>query len=71
MMVCHCNGVSDRAIRQAVRNGASTRSEVARACGAGSRCGGCLRTVSELIRHEGAHPSDRVQDPAPAPNANS
>ena len=71
MMVCHCNGVSDRSIRQAVRNGATTESEVASACGAGSRCGGCRRTVSELIRNERTHRLERGQELAPVANAHS
>ena len=35
MLVCHCNGVSDRTIRRTVRNGARTLSQVGQACGAG------------------------------------
>jgi bacterioferritin-associated ferredoxin len=49
MIVCHCRGVSDRTVRQAVRRGATTPRAVARACGAGSGCGGCLPLVAELI----------------------
>ncbi len=65
MLVCHCNGISDRAIRQAVRNGAQTPGEVARDCGAGNGCGGCLRTVSRLIRNESAH---RTESPQATPS---
>jgi bacterioferritin-associated ferredoxin len=55
MLVCHCKAVSDRAIRSAVRNGAQTVSDVARSCGAGDHCGGCLDVVQELIHSESAH----------------
>jgi bacterioferritin-associated ferredoxin len=49
MIVCQCNGISDREIRRLVREGASSRLEVARACGAGAACGGCLPTIHAII----------------------
>jgi bacterioferritin-associated ferredoxin len=49
MIVCHCNGVSDRAIRRSVRTGAVTTDLVADACGAGARCGGCREAVEEIL----------------------
>jgi nitrite reductase (NADH) large subunit len=52
VLICHCNSVSDRAIRRAVRNGAITASEVSSACDAGGSCGGCADAVEELIRSE-------------------
>ena len=52
MLVCHCSGVSDRAIRKAVRKGAGTASEVAMRTGAATCCGGCIDTVREIIRAE-------------------
>lgn len=52
MLVCHCKNVSDREIRTAVRGGARTRNEVARACDAGSRCGGCTEAVEEIVSAE-------------------
>jgi bacterioferritin-associated ferredoxin len=52
MIVCHCLGVSEREIRSAVRGGASTRREVARSCGAGSRCSGCVPLVAKIVRAE-------------------
>jgi bacterioferritin-associated ferredoxin len=52
MLVCHCNGVSDRAIRKAVRKGAKSTNDVGMRTGAGSCCGGCLDTVNEIIRSE-------------------
>jgi bacterioferritin-associated ferredoxin len=52
VIVCHCKGVSDRAIRKAVRAGACTHRDVARACQAGSRCGGCVNAVSEILESE-------------------
>ncbi len=49
MLVCFCNGVSDRKIRRLVREGASSVREVARACGAGVSCGSCRRAVHALV----------------------
>ena len=48
MLVCHCNGVSDRKIRRAIRDGATTPGEIARSCGAGSTCGGCHEGVRKI-----------------------
>ncbi len=52
MIVCHCHGVSDRAIRAAVQEGARTRRQVARACHAGRACGGCRPVIHEIIERE-------------------
>jgi len=52
MIICQCNGISDRAIRKAVRNGASTRNDVVRACTAGMACGGCVPAIEEIIDAE-------------------
>jgi bacterioferritin-associated ferredoxin len=52
MIVCHCKAMNDRAIREVIRRGARTPREVALACQAGRRCGGCVPLVRELI--EGA-----------------
>ncbi|MGH0036719.1 MAG: (2Fe-2S)-binding protein [Myxococcota bacterium] len=52
MIVCHCNGVSDRTIRKAVRDGASSMGEISAACGAGSCCGGCASSVRQIMHTE-------------------
>ena len=52
MIICQCNGVSDRAIRKAVRNGACSRNEVVRSCMAGAACGGCGPAIEEIIKAE-------------------
>jgi bacterioferritin-associated ferredoxin len=49
MMVCLCNGVSERKVRKAIERGAATEDEVAAACGAGDRCGGCRPTVGDML----------------------
>ena len=52
MLVCHCRGITDRQIKRAVREGASSVREVARSTGAGMRCGGCRSNVSQLVNSE-------------------
>ncbi len=52
VIVCHCHGVSDRAIRAAVQEGARTCRQVARACHAGRACGGCRPVIHEIIERE-------------------
>lgn len=52
MIICQCNGVSDRAIRKAVRDGAGNRNDVVRACTAGMACGGCVPAIEEIIDAE-------------------
>ncbi|MCA9531250.1 MAG: (2Fe-2S)-binding protein [Myxococcales bacterium] len=52
MLVCHCKVVNDRTIRRCVDEGAHTRREVGRACGAGTCCGGCRTLVDEVIEDE-------------------
>jgi bacterioferritin-associated ferredoxin len=58
MFVCLCVGVSNQAVAAAVDAGASTCNEVAAACGAGSECGRCRRTVRAIIdgRRDAAAP---------------
>lgn len=63
MIVCHCHAVNDRAIRQAVREGACSYRQVAMACQAGRRCGGCRPSVLQVIDEELA--SSRGADAAP------
>jgi len=52
MLVCHCHGITDRTIRQEVREGAASSAQVSRRCRAGSRCGGCRPRIRELVREE-------------------
>ena len=56
MYVCLCVGVTSQRVAAAVDAGAFTSREVAEACGAGSECGRCRRTVRSIIdaRRSGA-----------------
>jgi bacterioferritin-associated ferredoxin len=61
MIVCHCKAISDRTIRQAVREGACSFREVALQSNAGRNCGGCRPAVLDVIEEETAE-----RDRAPA-----
>ncbi len=60
MIVCQCKGLTDRAIRRMVRDGARTRGEIARGCAAGSSCGGCAPAIDEIIEIETERESHSV-----------
>jgi bacterioferritin-associated ferredoxin len=49
MYVCHCRVVNDRRIRETIHAGARTTAQVARACGAGATCGGCVPLIRRLL----------------------
>lgn len=66
MIVCLCQGVSDKKVRRAVAEGATSRKKVTRACGAGAGCGGCHSSIREIIdehRVAAAHDADRTTVP--------
>ena len=52
LIVCHCRTATDREIRRAVRDGATTLRDVGSRCGAASACGGCAEAVLEIIATE-------------------
>jgi bacterioferritin-associated ferredoxin len=52
MIICQCMGLTDRAIRKTVREGARSHREVARVCAAGSCCGGCAAAIDKIIEIE-------------------
>ena len=58
MVVCHCKAVSECEVRRLVRAGARHRTEVTRACGAGSVCGGCHPVIEEIVA--GEDPADAM-----------
>lgn len=49
MIVCLCEGLSDRVIEAAVRDGATTVRAVARATGCGTGCGACVCDVRRIL----------------------
>ncbi len=49
MIVCHCEGVNDHTIREAVGRGARCPETVAALCGAGALCGGCRPAIEDVV----------------------
>ncbi|KUI36998.1 (2Fe-2S)-binding protein [Mycobacterium sp. IS-1496] len=49
MFVCLCMGVTSHVVNDVIAAGASTSKEIAEACGAGSECGRCRRTLRAII----------------------
>ncbi|MCV6979726.1 (2Fe-2S)-binding protein [Mycolicibacterium pulveris] len=49
MYVCLCLGVTVETVSDAVAAGACTSRQVSTACGAGSDCGRCRRTIRSII----------------------
>ncbi|MCT7661173.1 (2Fe-2S)-binding protein [Mycobacterium deserti] len=49
MYVCLCHGVTIETVAAAVAAGATTSRQVSEACGAGSECGRCRRTIRAII----------------------
>ena len=58
-IVCHCEAVRERTIQRAIRHGATTLEDVQDACGAASRCGGCVPVVRAMLAEHG---DDRVYE---------
>jgi bacterioferritin-associated ferredoxin len=58
VMVCQCEAVNDRRIVAEIEAGAGCPEDVAAACGAGARCGGCRPTILALLASLG-----RVEQP--------
>jgi bacterioferritin-associated ferredoxin len=54
MIVCHCTGVTDDAIRALIRDGVSTVRAVVRRTGAGRCCAPCRDEIRELIDESAA-----------------
>lgn len=49
VIVCHCHRVTHRTVLNVVQQGARTLEEVGRACGAGTGCGGCRKSIEGLL----------------------
>jgi len=54
MFVCLCTGATSHEVADAVARGACTSKQVAVACGVGTDCGRCRRTVRAIIEAESA-----------------
>lgn len=50
MYVCLCHGITDKAIKKAVREeGVGTTRELRSALGVGSQCGRCIQMAQDII----------------------
>ena len=49
MIVCHCRVVTDRAVAEAVREGARSLAAICRSTGAGQDCGSCVFSLKRLV----------------------
>jgi len=48
--ICHCNGLTDQAIRDALADGATCPHAVYAGCGCRAQCGGCTATILRMVR---------------------
>ncbi|HTJ97603.1 MAG TPA: (2Fe-2S)-binding protein [Rhodocyclaceae bacterium] len=53
MIVCVCNGVNDRQVKAAIRNGATNMEALSATTGVASGCGCCRETCAELLSEAG------------------
>jgi bacterioferritin-associated ferredoxin len=52
MIVCVCNNISDREIRQAVELGISSMSDLYKELGVGTCCGKCVSYAREVLHEQ-------------------
>ncbi|MBW8827058.1 MAG: (2Fe-2S)-binding protein [Acidobacteria bacterium] len=49
MWICLCEAVTSTTIREVIEDGAASVGAVAEACGAGTVCGKCKRTIAVMV----------------------
>ncbi len=49
MILCICEGVSDRTVRTAIQEGCKTLPAIGQACGAGTDCRKCCNAIHQLL----------------------
>jgi bacterioferritin-associated ferredoxin len=49
MVVCVCNAIRERDVREAARNGAASACQAYRACGKQAKCGQCIPFARAII----------------------
>ena len=67
MIVCVCHRVSEKKVKQAIANGATSVSDVARTCGAGTECGACCVEIRDMIQAKNGHTSNILSSMVLAP----
>ena len=56
VIVCHCEEITQRTIKHAITDGATSVAQVSNACGAGRNCGGCIEAIEALLARAEATP---------------
>lgn len=59
MILCVCQGVTEREIGETIAGGAASVEAVVRQCGAGGDCGSCHDEIRQLLHSPG--PSSRLE----------
>ena len=67
MIVCSCNNIREKALREAARNGAERPHQAYAMCGGKVQCGQCLPFAREILNDE----REKLRTFAPSPCANS
>ena len=52
MLICHCRAVSDHALQRHLAAGVCRERDLMVRSGAGSRCGGCLPQLRQLLAEQ-------------------
>jgi assimilatory nitrate reductase catalytic subunit len=52
-ILCHCHGVNERKIRQAIDRGARSLDAIGEACRAGTTCGACWPSLEAALHAAG------------------
>ena len=62
MYVCLCRGITDRQVRQAVADGASSVRDVNEMLGTDIECGKCGLTTRQIVRQELERNRDEISE---------
>jgi bacterioferritin-associated ferredoxin len=49
VVICSCQAVNDRAVREAIASGARTVDDLTARCGAAGDCGGCRPELERIL----------------------
>lgn len=60
VIICLCRGITDRAVKQAMEQGAVSTRQVGRLCGAGTCCGSCRGTIAAILDESAQSPTYAV-----------
>jgi bacterioferritin-associated ferredoxin len=52
MYICLCNGITERAVREAAADGVCSLSDLTRRTGCAGNCGSCADLAEQVLREE-------------------